>query len=127
MRLPFRPRTVVHVLRLAVLGLAVLWCVQHTLLGPDGYLALRHKQAMYQQELARIHALEAHNRELNQSVRELRSDPTAIEGIAREQLHLTRPGEVVYTYPSSAPAASAPMGAAAAAAQPAPPPGLPRL
>ena len=50
-----------------------------------------------------MHALEDQNRQLNQAVRELRSDPNAIEDIAREQLHLTRPGEVVYTYPVSTP------------------------
>ena len=68
-------------------------------LGPSGYLALRHKHQQVQQAVDRVQALEARNRELNQSIHALSSDPTAIEGIAREQLHLTRPGEIVYTYP----------------------------
>lgn len=98
-------RRLIHWIRLAAVALPVLWLVQYALLGPSGYLALRHKQQQYQQELARIQALEAQNRQLNQSVRALSSDPAAIEDIARQQLHLTRPGEVVYTYPV-APAAN---------------------
>ncbi|HVA64018.1 MAG TPA: septum formation initiator family protein [Terriglobales bacterium] len=103
-------RRLTHGLRLAAVALPVLWLVQHAVLGPSGYLALRHKQLQVQQEMARIQALEAQNRQLNQSVKALTSDPAAIEGIARQQLHLTRPGEVVYTYP----VAPAPNGAAAA-------------
>ncbi|HUX68462.1 MAG TPA: septum formation initiator family protein [Terriglobales bacterium] len=103
-------RRALHVLRLAAVAVPVLWLVQHAVLGPSGYLALRHKQQQLQQEMARIQALEAHNRQLNQSVHSLTTDPAAIEGIARQQLHLTRPGEVVYTYP----VAPAPRGAAAA-------------
>lgn len=91
-------------LRLLGIALVVLWAAQHALFGRTGYLALRQRQRQYQTELARVHALEEQNRQLNQAVRQLRSDPNAIEDIAREQLHLTRPGEVVYTYPVSAPA-----------------------
>jgi len=100
-----------HGLRLALVAVPVLWLVQHFVFGPSGVLALRHKQQQYQLELARVHALEEQNRQLNSSVRALRSDPSAIEDIAREQLHLTRPGEIVYTYPT----APAPAGSSAAA------------
>lgn len=93
-----RARLIVHAIKLAVLGGAVLACIAAALFGANGYLALRQRQKQYAATLQHIQALESQNRDLNQAVRELRSDPTAIEGIAREQLHLTRPGEVVYTY-----------------------------
>ncbi|HXR96404.1 MAG TPA: septum formation initiator family protein [Terriglobales bacterium] len=88
-----------HGLRLALVAVPVLWLSLYALLSPSGYLALRRQQQLYQKESSRVQALEEQNRLLNQSVRALRSDPAAIEGIAREQLHLTKPGEIVYTYP----------------------------
>ena len=92
-------RAWMHRVRLALIVLAVTWAAQHALFGRSGYLALRQRQHQYKTELARVQTLENQNRKLNQAVRSLRSDPNAIEDIAREKLHLTRPGEVVYTYP----------------------------
>jgi cell division protein FtsB len=37
----------------------------------------------------------------------MQNDPNAIEHQAREELHYTRPGEVIYTLPASAAATSA--------------------
>jgi cell division protein FtsB len=44
--------------------------------------------------------LERQNEVLKGHVQRLQSDPNAIEHQAREQLHYTRPGEVIYTLPS---------------------------
>ena len=44
---------------------------------------------------------------MEQEIKALKNDPKTIEKEARERLHYTRPGEVVYTLPS-VPAASAP-------------------
>lgn len=93
-----RPRSIVHGLKLALLGGAVVACLAGAIFGANGYLALQQRQKQYAAKTQQLQALEVKNRDLNQAVRELRSDPTAIEGIAREQLHLTKPGEVVYTY-----------------------------
>ena len=38
-----------------------------------------------------------------QQIKELKTDPKAIEREAREQMHYTRPGEVVYVRPASPP------------------------
>jgi cell division protein FtsB len=38
----------------------------------------------------------------------LKSDPNAIEHQAREELHYTRPGEVIYTLPTRAGSSSTP-------------------
>ena len=99
-----------HGLRLCALALPVAWLLQQAVLGPSGFLALRRKHQEVRQAQAQVQTLEARNRQLNQSIQALSSDPNAIEGIAREQLHLTKPGEVVYTYP----VAGSPAGTAAA-------------
>lgn len=66
--------------------------------GSSGYLALLRKQKDYDHEVEQLHRLQQQNRQLHHNISELKSDPAAIERIAREQLHLTRPGEVVFTY-----------------------------
>jgi cell division protein FtsB len=44
--------------------------------------------------------LQRENDLLTEHVGRLQSDPNAIEHQAREELHYTRPGEVIYTLPS---------------------------
>lgn len=102
-------------LRLTLVAVPLVWLAQSAVFGPNGWLALRRERRAYQQETARIHTLEARNRKLNDAVAALRTSPGAIEDIAREQLHLTKPGEVVYTYPVAPTASQA--GTAAASLQ----------
>lgn len=54
-----------------------------------------------------IKTLQQQNSAMEQEIKALKNDPKTIEKEARERLHYTRPGEVVYTLPT-APAASAP-------------------
>ena len=53
--------------------------------------------------LARLHGevavLKSANERLSIDIRELRSDPYRIETIAREELGLTRPGEILFLFP----------------------------
>lgn len=90
-----------RIIRGAILGL-VLLCVAlavHEIYGDYGYLALRRQQKEYialQQEIRR---LQEENQQLEKRIGALKSDPKAIESIAREQLHMTRPGELIYTLP----------------------------
>jgi cell division protein FtsB len=97
-RLKFPRQRLVRRLRLLAIVAAAVWLGMHVVFGPQGLLALRHRQQQVAETMQRIHQLEDQNRQLNRSVKELRTDPQSIETIAREQLHLTRPGEVVYTY-----------------------------
>ncbi len=80
-----------------LLGLTVL-LGRFEVFGPNGYLALLQKQREYDNAVKSLQHLQAQNRDLHHSIQQLKSDPTAIERIAREQLHLTKPGEVVFTY-----------------------------
>ena len=84
---------------LLLLASAIAFLGHYELAGPNGYLALRRKENAFEAEQAHYQQLQQENERLNQAVRELKTDPAAIERIAREQLHLTRPGEVVYTFP----------------------------
>jgi cell division protein FtsB len=47
--------------------------------------------------------LQQENEAYTQEIKALQSDPKAIEKEAREQLHYTRPGEVVYVEPAPTP------------------------
>jgi len=83
---------------IGVAAVAVLCGVRYEVLGVNGLLAMHRKQQEYRQEVERLHQLETENRNLHREIESLKSDKGAIERIAREELHLTRPGEVVYTY-----------------------------
>ena len=79
--------------------IALIACLgRFEIFGSTGYLALLRKQREYNHEIQQLHHLQQQNRNLHHSIGELKSDPAAIERIAREQLHLTKPGEVVFTY-----------------------------
>jgi cell division protein FtsB len=45
--------------------------------------------------------LQTENERLNEHIAHLRNDPDAIEHAAREELHYTRSGEVIYTLPGA--------------------------
>ena len=49
---------------------------------------------------AQVQTLQRENELLKSHVGRLESDPSAIEHEAREELHYTRPGEVIYALPN---------------------------
>jgi cell division protein FtsB len=67
--------------------------------GDTGLLHLQRLRA----EVAGLHrdvqALEAENERLSRAIADLRTDPAAVERIAREELGLVRPGERVLRFP----------------------------
>jgi cell division protein FtsB len=48
---------------------------------------------------AEINRIEGENKQLTEEIQALRSDPTTIEKLAREELKLVKPGEVVLVTP----------------------------
>jgi len=68
--------------------------------GANGMVVYRSKRAEYQRLQAEIDRLQKENDLYTQQIKALQNDPKAIEKEAREQLHYTRPGEVVYVDPS---------------------------
>lgn len=80
-------------------GLVVLGGVLlvNALAGERGYLEytrLRHRLTDAQAQLA---ARRAENAELQRRIRQLKTDPVAIEREVRDQLGYAKPGEVVFT------------------------------
>jgi cell division protein FtsB len=85
----------------ALIGLLVLVLVVHDIFGAHGYLAMRRTQQEIKKVTRNLDQLNKENSELEQEVRELKTDPHKIEKIARDELGLARPGEVIIKIPRS--------------------------
>jgi cell division protein FtsB len=89
-----------HVLVVFVVVLSV-----HDIFGTHGYLAMHRKQQEIQKINATLQRLNKENALLEQDVLDLKSDPQTIRKIAREELGLAQPGEIVIKLPAQEPAA----------------------
>jgi cell division protein FtsL len=100
-----RPSLLRH-LRLAILFLIVL--VAASVLGNRSLLRLyqmhRDRTALERE----IEQLTTANTALADEVRHLRADPSRVEAIAREELGLVKPGEIVYEFRPASPSAARP-------------------
>jgi cell division protein FtsB len=76
----------------AGLGLLILQDV----FGTHGVLAMRRSLKEAAEVKQEINQLDQENKQLQQNVQNLKSDPATIERIAREQLGLARPGEYIF-------------------------------
>jgi cell division protein FtsB len=83
----------------ALLALAMGY---HVIFGQNGLTAYQQKRQDAQSLDRQLHSLQKENDQLKGHVDRLKSDPNAIEHQAREELHYTRPGEVIYTLPANA-------------------------
>ena len=84
-----------------LLGLLVLVLVVHDIFGAHGYLAMSRTQTEIKKVQTELEQLNKENLQLEQEVRELKTDPHKIEKIARDELGLARPGEVIIKIPRS--------------------------
>jgi cell division protein FtsB len=82
----------------ALLALAMGY---HVIFGQNGLTAYEQKRHDAQSLDRQLHSLQRENEQLKGHVDRLKNDPSAIEHQAREELHYTRPGEVIYTLPAS--------------------------
>lgn len=80
----------------AVLALAMAF---HVIFGQNGLTVYQQKRQETQVLATRLHDLQRENDLMKGQVDRLQNDPNAIEHQAREELHYTRPGEVIYTLP----------------------------
>ncbi len=69
--------------------------------GHNGLTAYVHKRAEARDLQQQMQQLQKENERLNEHIDRLQSDPDAIEHEAREELHYTRAGEVIYTLPDA--------------------------
>ena len=81
--------------------------------GTHGVLAMRRAQKEVIRVKQEIQQIDTENRRLEDKVKSLKSDPGAIERIAREEMGLARPGEYIFKLPSKPPEASVPSSPAA--------------
>jgi len=79
--------------------LLIAGLVLHAMFGANGMVIYRQKHAELQSLQAEVERLQKENGEYVDQIKSLKSDPAAIEKEAREQLHYTRRGEVVYVSP----------------------------
>lgn len=84
-------------------GLLALMVGFHVVFGQNGLTAYQAKRHEIQSLQTQTRDLQKDNDRLRSHVDRLTSDPNAIEHEARESLHYTRPGEVIYTMPADRP------------------------
>ena len=95
-------------------ALAFFLLLLQDVFGTHGLVAMRRSKIQIQAVQAQIQQLDQENQELQQRIHSLKTDPAAIEKIARDRMGLARPGEMIFQIPDSAgnhqskPAASAP-------------------
>jgi cell division protein FtsB len=71
----------------------------HVVFGHNGLTAFERKREDTHALQLQMKELQLENDRLRGHVERLQSDPDAIEHQAREELHYTRAGEVIYTLP----------------------------
>jgi len=104
------------------------------LVSEKGLLQVRRQRVELAAAQTEVAKLDAENKQLEAEVAALKSDPKAVEKIARETLNLVKPGEIVLVLPEGwrtrvrpperAPGSAASVGSAGSAPAPAPPPGV---
>ena len=88
---PLRSRLVHYVLALVTVVLVV-----DALVGDKGLLETMRARKQYVEVATSLTGLRQENTRLQDEIRRLKSDPATIESIARDELGLMRPGELVF-------------------------------
>jgi cell division protein FtsL len=82
-----------------LLGLFVLVLLVHNVFGAHGFLAMRRTQGEIEKVKKEINRLNSENQQLQDDVKSLKTDPRRIEKIARDELLLAKPGELIINSP----------------------------
>jgi len=82
-----------------MLGLLIAVMIVHDVFGTHGFLAMRRTQSEIKKVRADLDQLSKENATLEQEVKDLKTDPRLIEKIARDDLGLARPGEIIIRIP----------------------------
>ena len=90
------PRIAIGVFGLLTVGMVLL-----AVFDPHGALAVRKQHTRLDQVNSEVAALTEENERLRKQIDQLRHDPATIERIAREQLGLVKPGEVILRTPAA--------------------------
>ncbi len=84
----------------------------HVVFGANGMVVYRRKKAEYEMLQKRVADVKHENQQYTQRIQALKTDQSAIEKEAREQLGYAKPGEYVYVEPAPAKRASTPNATA---------------
>jgi len=90
----------VETLRRYATYLLVVVCIAllvHEIMGAHGFIALRQEKREIESLREQIRQLKDENAQLDKRIKELQSDPKAIERLARESMGFARNGETIYT------------------------------
>ena len=86
-----------------LLGLFVLVLLVHDVFGTHGFLVMRRKQQEIQKVSSELERLNKENAALEREKQDLKTDSQTIRRIAREELQLAHPGEIIIKLPPQAP------------------------
>jgi cell division protein FtsB len=86
---------------LAVFGLLTVAMLLLAVFNEKGALQVQAQARKLSAIESEISRLDAENKKLSAEIQALRSDPTTIEKLAREELKLVKPGEVVLVTPEN--------------------------
>jgi cell division protein FtsB len=82
-----------------VMALLSLVMLMHEIFGRNGYMTLRHEKKEYTALQQQIQTISEENQKLERKIHALKNNPEAVEKQARDQLHLAKPGEIIYMLP----------------------------
>jgi cell division protein FtsB len=82
------------------LAIAAALLLLQDVFGTHGVIAMRRSQQEAARVQKEINQLDEENRQLETGVKSLKSDPSAIERIAREEMGLAKPGEFIFKLPA---------------------------
>ena len=88
---------------LYLVGALILMLALVTIVGERGALHLWRLRGEKTQLDEQNYRLQTENRTLRQRIARIRNDNQYLEKLAREELNLVRPGDVVYRFPKSEP------------------------
>jgi cell division protein FtsB len=84
---------------LGVFGLLTVAMLLLAVFNDKGVLQVRARAATLAEIQAEVAAIEAENAQLTAEIKSLRTDPAAIEKLAREELNLVKPDEIILITP----------------------------
>ena len=102
MSLPPLPQTFWSRHARKILGVALLLLAVQDVFGAHGFLAMWHTQQEMKKLQGEVSRLNKENSSLSNQVTSLKTDPKTIERIAREEMGLARPGEMIFKMPAPA-------------------------